>query len=69
LPSPPNSSTYNMQFILLIFSFFFTFSKSKYFLRVMGLFKSNRVVYKPVKDVNLGPDSTEFYLQANVKGS
>ncbi|KAK2384917.1 fatty acid amide hydrolase [Trifolium repens] len=33
----------------------------------MGLFKSNRVVYKPVKDVNLGPDSTEFYLQANVK--
>jgi hypothetical protein len=33
------------------------------------LFKSNRVVYKPVKDVNLGPDSTEFYLQANVKGS
>ncbi|GAU25407.1 hypothetical protein TSUD_70590 [Trifolium subterraneum] len=33
----------------------------------MGLFKSNRVVYKPVKDINLGPDSNEFYLQANVK--
>ncbi|KAJ1405019.1 Amidase, conserved site [Sesbania bispinosa] len=33
----------------------------------MGLFKSKGVVYKPVKDVNLGPDSTEFYLQANVK--
>ncbi|KAL2614307.1 hypothetical protein AAZX31_08G003200 [Glycine max] len=34
----------------------------------MGLFKSKGVVYRPVKDVNLGSDSTEFYLQANVKG-
>ncbi|XP_027341954.1 fatty acid amide hydrolase-like [Abrus precatorius] len=33
----------------------------------MGLFKSKGVVYRPVKDVNLGPDSSEFYLQANVK--
>ncbi|CAI8619187.1 unnamed protein product [Vicia faba] len=33
----------------------------------MDLFKTKGVVYKPVKDVNLGPDSTEFYLQANVK--
>ncbi|XP_073226624.1 fatty acid amide hydrolase-like isoform X2 [Cicer arietinum] len=33
----------------------------------MGLFKSKRLVYKPVKDVNLASDSTEFYLQANVK--
>ncbi|XP_020203972.1 fatty acid amide hydrolase isoform X2 [Cajanus cajan] len=33
----------------------------------MGLFKSKGVVYRPVKDVNLGADSTEFYLQANVK--
>ncbi|KAK7318402.1 hypothetical protein RJT34_03102 [Clitoria ternatea] len=33
----------------------------------MGLFKSKGVVYKPVKDVNLGPDSTEFYRQADVK--
>ncbi|KAG5014364.1 hypothetical protein JHK85_020500 [Glycine max] len=33
----------------------------------MGLFKSKGVVYRPVKDVNLGSDSTEFYLQANVK--
>lgn len=35
----------------------------------MGLFKSESVVYKPVNEVNLGPDSSEFYLQANVKGS
>lgn len=34
----------------------------------MGLFKRKGVVYKPVKDVNLGADSSEFYLQANVKG-
>ncbi|XP_028233341.1 fatty acid amide hydrolase-like isoform X3 [Glycine soja] len=33
----------------------------------MGLFRSKGVIYRPVKDVNLGPDSTEFYLQANVK--
>ncbi|RDX95133.1 Fatty acid amide hydrolase, partial [Mucuna pruriens] len=33
----------------------------------MGLFKSKGVVYRPVKDVNLGPDSCEFYIQANVK--
>ncbi|XP_057416719.1 fatty acid amide hydrolase-like isoform X2 [Lotus japonicus] len=33
----------------------------------MGLFKSESVVYKPVNEVNLGPDSSEFYLQANVK--
>ncbi|KAK7399341.1 hypothetical protein VNO78_10523 [Psophocarpus tetragonolobus] len=34
---------------------------------MMGLFKSKGVVYRPVKDVNLGSDSSEFYLQANVK--
>ncbi|KAJ1386627.1 Amidase, conserved site [Sesbania bispinosa] len=33
----------------------------------MGLFKSKGVVYTPVKDVDLGPYSSEFYLQANVK--
>ncbi|CAJ1937739.1 unnamed protein product [Sphenostylis stenocarpa] len=33
----------------------------------MGLFKSKGVVYRPVKDVNLCSDSTEFYIQANVK--
>ncbi|TKY60468.1 Fatty acid amide hydrolase [Spatholobus suberectus] len=33
----------------------------------MDLFKSKGVVYRPVEDVNLGPDSSEFYLQANVK--
>ncbi|KAL2342881.1 hypothetical protein Fmac_004166 [Flemingia macrophylla] len=37
------------------------------FLILMGLFKSKGVVYRPVRDVNLGSDSTEFYLQANVK--
>lgn len=35
----------------------------------MGLFKSEALVYRPVKDVDLGPHSDEFYLQANVKGS
>ncbi|KAG6775347.1 hypothetical protein POTOM_018791 [Populus tomentosa] len=34
----------------------------------MGLFRAKGVVYKPVENVNLGPDSDEFYLQANVKG-
>ncbi|KAK7350922.1 hypothetical protein VNO77_09984 [Canavalia gladiata] len=33
----------------------------------MDLFKGKGVVYTPVKDVDLGPYSTEFYLQANVK--
>ncbi|OIV98113.1 hypothetical protein TanjilG_25978 [Lupinus angustifolius] len=33
----------------------------------MGLFKHKGTVYTPVKDVDLGPFSTEFYLQANVK--
>ncbi|RYR66248.1 hypothetical protein Ahy_A03g012229 [Arachis hypogaea] len=33
----------------------------------MGLFQDKRVVYKPVKDVNLGPHSTEFYFHDNVK--
>ncbi|XP_027360983.1 fatty acid amide hydrolase-like [Abrus precatorius] len=33
----------------------------------MDLFKQKGVVYTPVKDVDLGPYSTEFYLQANVK--
>ncbi|KAE9602754.1 putative hydrolase [Lupinus albus] len=33
----------------------------------MGLFNSKSVVYRPVNDINLGPDSTEIYLQANVK--
>lgn len=34
----------------------------------MGLFKIKGEVYKPVKDVDLGPNSREFYLRANVKG-
>ncbi|XP_052171009.1 fatty acid amide hydrolase-like [Diospyros lotus] len=33
----------------------------------MGIFKAKGVVYKPVADVNLGPDSDEGYLPANVK--
>ncbi|OIW18144.1 hypothetical protein TanjilG_31264 [Lupinus angustifolius] len=33
----------------------------------MGLFYSKSVVYRPVNDINLGSDSTEIYLQANVK--
>ncbi|KAI4336476.1 hypothetical protein L6164_014998 [Bauhinia variegata] len=33
----------------------------------MGLFRSKSVVYKPARDVDLGPHSDEFYLQANVK--
>ncbi|KAL2347171.1 hypothetical protein Fmac_001171 [Flemingia macrophylla] len=33
----------------------------------MEFLKRKGLVYKPVKDVDLGPYSTEFYLQANVK--
>ncbi|XP_054804846.1 fatty acid amide hydrolase-like [Prosopis cineraria] len=33
----------------------------------MGLLKAKPLVYRPVKDVDLGPHSDEFYLQANVK--
>ncbi|KAK4416645.1 Fatty acid amide hydrolase [Sesamum alatum] len=33
----------------------------------MGLLKATGVVYKPVNEVDLGPDSDEFYLRANVK--
>ncbi|XP_010027531.2 fatty acid amide hydrolase [Eucalyptus grandis] len=33
----------------------------------MGLFRDKGVVYKAVEAVDLGPDSDEFYLQANVK--
>ncbi|KAK6125565.1 hypothetical protein DH2020_015712 [Rehmannia glutinosa] len=33
----------------------------------MGVFKDKGVVYKPVDEVDLGPDSDEFYLRANVK--
>ncbi|KAE9604195.1 putative hydrolase [Lupinus albus] len=33
----------------------------------MGLFKHKDKVYTPVKDMDLGSCSTEFYLQANVK--
>ncbi|XP_038989834.1 uncharacterized protein LOC103701393 [Phoenix dactylifera] len=33
----------------------------------MGLFRSAGKVYKPAPDVNLGPDSKESYLHANVK--
>ncbi|KAK7247617.1 hypothetical protein RIF29_42503 [Crotalaria pallida] len=36
-------------------------------LIIMGLSKSKRVVYRSVKDINLGSDSSEVYLQANVK--
>ncbi|KAB5548216.1 hypothetical protein DKX38_011622 [Salix brachista] len=34
----------------------------------MGLFRDKGVVYKPAENVNLGPDSDESYLKANVKG-
>ncbi|XP_021652489.1 fatty acid amide hydrolase isoform X2 [Hevea brasiliensis] len=33
----------------------------------MGLLKAKGVVYEPVEKVDLGPDSREFYLRANVK--
>ncbi|KAG6767366.1 hypothetical protein POTOM_028570 [Populus tomentosa] len=33
----------------------------------MGLFRAKGVVYKPVENVNLGPDSDESYIKANVK--
>ncbi|KAL0332620.1 UNVERIFIED_CONTAM: Fatty acid amide hydrolase [Sesamum calycinum] len=33
----------------------------------MGILKAKGVVYKPVDEVDLGPDSDEFYLRANVK--
>ncbi|GFP84134.1 fatty acid amide hydrolase [Phtheirospermum japonicum] len=33
----------------------------------MGVFKDKGVVYKPVDEVDLGPDSDEFYRTANVK--
>nr|XP_048335441.1 fatty acid amide hydrolase-like isoform X2 [Ziziphus jujuba var. spinosa] len=33
----------------------------------MGFFKTESMVYKPVKEVDLGPESSEFYLRANVK--
>ena len=35
----------------------------------MEFLNGKGVVYTPLKDVDLGPYSTEFYLQANVKGS
>lgn len=34
----------------------------------MGLFSEKGVVYKVAEDVDLGPESGEFYLRANVKG-
>ncbi|XP_059624534.1 fatty acid amide hydrolase-like [Cornus florida] len=33
----------------------------------MGFFKAEAAVYKPVADVDLGPNSDEVYLRANVK--
>ncbi|XP_031402032.1 fatty acid amide hydrolase-like isoform X2 [Punica granatum] len=33
----------------------------------MGIFSAKGVVYKAVKDVDLGPNSDEYYLRANVK--
>ncbi|KAG8383879.1 hypothetical protein BUALT_Bualt04G0060100 [Buddleja alternifolia] len=33
----------------------------------MGFLKAKGVVYKPVDEVDLGPDSDEFYIRANVK--
>ncbi|KAB1210478.1 Fatty acid amide hydrolase [Morella rubra] len=33
----------------------------------MGLFREERVVYKPVEEVDLGPNSDHVYLRANVK--
>ncbi|KAF3439297.1 hypothetical protein FNV43_RR17573 [Rhamnella rubrinervis] len=33
----------------------------------MGLFKAGSMVYKPVKEVDLSRESSEFYLHANVK--
>lgn len=35
----------------------------------MGILKDKGVIYKAVDDVDLGPDSDEFYLRANVKGN
>lgn len=33
----------------------------------MGIFSSSAKVYKPAAEVNLGPDSDEFYISPNVK--
>ncbi|KAL2241283.1 UNVERIFIED_CONTAM: Fatty acid amide hydrolase [Sesamum indicum] len=33
----------------------------------MGILKAQGVVYKPVDEVDLGPESDEFYIRANVK--
>lgn len=34
----------------------------------MGFLKDKGVIYEPADRVDLGPDSDEVYLQANVKG-
>ncbi|KAG4150918.1 hypothetical protein ERO13_D04G032800v2 [Gossypium hirsutum] len=44
-----------------------THHSRKFFSGKMGLFKAAGVVYKPVEEIDLGPDSNEFYLKANVK--
>lgn len=54
--------------LFLLTSLSTTASLSKTYHFHMGLFRAKGVVYKPVENVNLGPDSDEFYLQANVKG-
>lgn len=38
------------------------------FVKSMGFLKAKGEVYKPVCEVDLGPDSDEVYLRANVKG-
>ncbi|KAJ0651390.1 hypothetical protein HanOQP8_Chr15g0560471 [Helianthus annuus] len=35
----------------------------------MGLLKDDGFVYKPVNEVDLGPNSKEVYLHADVKGT
>lgn len=34
----------------------------------MGLFRDAGVVYKPLKQIDLGPDSNEFYYKVTIKG-
>lgn len=44
-------------------------SHQSFVLSKMGIFSAKGVTYKAAKDVDLGPNSDEFYLKANVKGS
>jgi hypothetical protein len=72
LQSPPSLIISKVHYFLLCW--YITASCSflvflSYFPWIMGSFKCKCLVYTPANDVDLSPYSTEFYLQANVKGS